>query len=135
MPAHLEARIRKAQRDLDLPEVDYDGTMAAKLGIARELFDRQGREDLQVVSLLQVTWMLSFAARQTCFYFLSTELNKSILLMNIFSMGTSSFYHAKQYVYLNWPTQHQSLVPALSPPCVAVVLVAAILHQSLCLCC
>ena len=48
MPAPVEAKIRKAQRDLDLKDVDYEGTMAAKLRIARELFNLQGHRDLQV---------------------------------------------------------------------------------------
>ena len=40
--------MRKARQDLDQREVDYDATMAAKLGIARDLFDQQGHTDLQV---------------------------------------------------------------------------------------
>ena len=56
MPGALRERIHKARRDLDLKEVDYEGTMAAKLSIARDLFDQQGHCDLQVDQL----FLLSF---------------------------------------------------------------------------
>ena len=48
MPPHIQTKIEKARKDLDLKDVDYEGTMAAKLAIARQLFDAQGHADLQV---------------------------------------------------------------------------------------
>ena len=48
MPEGLTGKIQKARRALDLPAVDYEGTMDAKLSIARELFDLSGHRELQV---------------------------------------------------------------------------------------
>ena len=48
MPEALAGRISKARRALDLPAVDYEATMAAKLSIARELFDLSGHSELEV---------------------------------------------------------------------------------------
>eukprot|EP00887_Chlorella_sp_A99_P000572 scaffold17.g572.t1 len=39
----IAARIRAAKRELDLEAVEYEGTMRAKLGVARAAFDRLGR--------------------------------------------------------------------------------------------
>jgi hypothetical protein len=33
---------------MDLAEVDYEGTMSAKLGLARKVFDRVGEDTLNV---------------------------------------------------------------------------------------
>lgn len=52
MPLALDAKIQKARSDLDLKDVDYEGTMKAKLSIARLLFDQQGHKDLKVSSCL-----------------------------------------------------------------------------------
>ena len=48
MPSELSAKIKKARAALDLKDVDYEGTMAAKLAIARQLYDLQGHNDQQV---------------------------------------------------------------------------------------
>ena len=48
MPEALAGKIQKARRALDLPAVEYEGTMDAKLKIARELFDLSGHRELQV---------------------------------------------------------------------------------------
>lgn len=49
LPADVLERIDAARRQLDgLPEMDYEATMAAKLGIARSVFDEQGQETLEV---------------------------------------------------------------------------------------
>lgn len=48
MPGDLAKKIAEARTRLDAPAVDYEGTLAAKLAIARELFDRQGRQELEV---------------------------------------------------------------------------------------
>ena len=48
MPEGLASKISKARRTLDLPAVDYEGTMNAKLSIARELYDETGHRELQV---------------------------------------------------------------------------------------
>ena len=61
MPSDLAARVRRARQDLDLTDVDYEGTMAAKMGIARELFTRQGHAQLQAC-----TPMLAFREPLTC---------------------------------------------------------------------
>jgi hypothetical protein len=42
------AEIRAARLALDLPEVDYEGTMAAKLRISRKVFDAVGAATLEV---------------------------------------------------------------------------------------
>ena len=38
----------KSRAALSLPAVDYEATMAAKLSIARELYDLSGHRELQV---------------------------------------------------------------------------------------
>ena len=48
MPEALAGKIQKARRALDLPAVEYEGTMDAKLKIARELFNLSGHRELQV---------------------------------------------------------------------------------------
>ena len=52
MPEGLASKISKARRTLDQPAVDYEGTMDAKLSIARELYDATGHRELQVHSSL-----------------------------------------------------------------------------------
>lgn len=44
----LQAQVESAKEALALADVDYDGTMAAKMLIARQLFDREGAALLQV---------------------------------------------------------------------------------------
>lgn len=46
----LQERIQSAKDKLAQADVDYEGTMAAKLMIARLLFDREGAALLQVCS-------------------------------------------------------------------------------------
>ncbi len=53
MPERLAARVADARAALDQPAVDYEGTMAAKLGIARALFDCRGAGELEVRWLLK----------------------------------------------------------------------------------
>lgn len=48
LPEDVLASIEAARHELDLGEVDYEATMAAKLGIARRVFDEQGQETLKV---------------------------------------------------------------------------------------
>lgn len=48
MPSDLRDRIAEARSALDQPAVEYEGTMAAKMDIARALFDRQGASQLEV---------------------------------------------------------------------------------------
>ena len=43
------SKIEEARETLDFPEVDYEATMAAKLKIARVIFDTVGHETLQVL--------------------------------------------------------------------------------------
>jgi len=52
MPERLAARVAEARAALDQPAVDYEGTMAAKLGIARALFDCRGAGELEVCWVL-----------------------------------------------------------------------------------
>lgn len=51
MPEDLAARIAEARTALDEPALEYEGTMAAKLSIARALFDRRGASELEVSSI------------------------------------------------------------------------------------
>ena len=51
MPEDLAARIAEARTALDEPAVEYEGTMAAKLSIARALFDRRGASEMEVSSV------------------------------------------------------------------------------------
>ena len=48
MPAETARKVEEARARLDLPEVDYEGALAAKLEIAREVFEQRGRRELEV---------------------------------------------------------------------------------------
>lgn len=48
MPEDLQQQIDSAAKALTAADVDYDATMAAKILIARSLFDRSGAALLQV---------------------------------------------------------------------------------------
>lgn len=48
MPGDLQGRITEARAALDQPAVEYEGAVAAKVGIARALFDRQGASQTEV---------------------------------------------------------------------------------------
>lgn len=50
MPQQLQEQIDSATQALTGADVDYDGTMAAKMMIARSLFDSEGAALLQVLS-------------------------------------------------------------------------------------
>lgn len=50
IPKDVKEKITAARRELDLPTVDYEATLAAKLSIARELFDRKDHELLKVAT-------------------------------------------------------------------------------------
>ena len=54
IPDDIKARIAAARKELELPQVDYEATVKAKLSIARQLFDRQDHQ------LLLVRFALSF---------------------------------------------------------------------------
>lgn len=47
LPSELLDRIQAARSKLNLPEVDYEATMATKMSIARAIFDEQGQETIQ----------------------------------------------------------------------------------------
>jgi hypothetical protein len=53
----LQEQIQAAKDKLAQADVDYEGTMAAKLMIARLLFDREGAALLQVSSTVKVCGM------------------------------------------------------------------------------
>ena len=59
MPEELAERISEARAQLDQREVEYEQTVATKLAIARELFDRRGRAELQVELLQLLSCMQS----------------------------------------------------------------------------
>jgi hypothetical protein len=44
---HCGLQIEEARARLDLPQVDYEAVMAAKLGIARQVYDIQGGRELE----------------------------------------------------------------------------------------
>lgn len=48
IPEDIRGRIEDARRELDLPDVDYQATMKAKLTIARQIFERKDKSLLQV---------------------------------------------------------------------------------------
>ena len=56
MPQDLQDRINAARLDLNGSAVDYEKTMAAKLAIARSVFDRFGDGDIQVLN--DINWRL-----------------------------------------------------------------------------
>ena len=62
MPEELAQRISEARVELDQREVEYEQTLATKLAIARELFDRRGPAELQVSTLKGV--LCPFACNQ-----------------------------------------------------------------------
>ena len=47
LPPHVAAEVSKLRPALDLPEVDYEVTVAAKLRLARAVFDAQGHGELE----------------------------------------------------------------------------------------
>ncbi len=48
IPDDTKGRIAAARKELELPQVDYEATVRAKLSIARQLFDRQDHQLLLV---------------------------------------------------------------------------------------
>ena len=47
-PPEITQEIQTARRELDLQDVDYDGSMAVKMRIAKELFQLDGDSLMQV---------------------------------------------------------------------------------------
>ena len=47
-PPETTKKIEEARARLNLPDVDYEGALAAKLEIAREIFEHRGRQELEV---------------------------------------------------------------------------------------
>lgn len=56
---HPAAQIEEARSRLDLPAVDYEGVMAAKLGIARQVYDIQGGRELEGGEFKVGSWWLA----------------------------------------------------------------------------
>jgi 4-alpha-glucanotransferase len=47
VPSHIQEAINQARKDLDLPDVDYEATMATKLSIAKLIFKEEGTATLE----------------------------------------------------------------------------------------
>lgn len=51
VPADIAQSIENAQAELDQEQVDYERTLALKLGLARRIFDRSGSADVKASPL------------------------------------------------------------------------------------